>query len=183
MLPLAFPDPPLVAGGVVLRPWRDEDLEPAYRATQDPLIPRFTHVPPGQTLAQLRVFIHGLDHARAHGEELAFVIADAATDELLGTASLLRLDWIAARAEIGYWLAPWGRGRGAATTATTLLADWALTSLPLHRIELRIDADNTGSLAVADRAGFVREGTLRAFEERGGRRPDVVVWSRLATDP
>ena len=179
---LAYPDPTLAAGGVVLRPWRDDDLEPAFRATQDPSIPRFTHVPEGQPLAQLRVFVHGLDAARARGEELGFVIADASTDELLGSASLLRIDWDAARAEVGYWLAPWGRGRGAATTATALLAGWALAALPLHRIELRIDADNPASLAVAERAGFVREGTLRSFEERKGRRPDVVMWSLLATD-
>lgn len=182
MSPLAFPDPPLTAGGIVLRPWREDDLEPAFAATQDPLIPQFTHVPPGQTLAQLRVFVHGLDTARAAGEELAFVVADADSDELLGTASLLRIGWDAGRAEIGYWLAPWARGRGAATLATQLISQWALQALPLRRIELRIDARNDGSLAVAERAGFVREGTLRAYEEVNGTVRDMVSWSLLASD-
>jgi RimJ/RimL family protein N-acetyltransferase len=129
------------------------------------------------------VFVHGLPKAAADGEQLTFVIADAQTDDLLGTIAVLRPSWEDARAEIGYWLAPWGRGRGAATTATRLLAHWALDALPIQRIELRIDADNAGSQAVAKRSGFTREGTLRSFEERKGSRVDVTVWSLLATDP
>lgn len=75
-----------------------------HEATQDPSIIRFTHVPEGQTLAQLRVFVHGLARAAADGDSLAFVIADAATDELLGTIAILRPSWEDRRAEVGYWL-------------------------------------------------------------------------------
>lgn len=180
---LTHPEPPLAGDGVVLRPWCDADLPRGYEATQDPSIVRFTHVPESQTLAQLRVFVHGLPRAAADGEQLPFVIADARTDDLLGTIAVLRPSWEDARAELGYWLAPWGRGRGAATIATRLLAHWALDALPLQRLELRIDADNPGSQAVALRAGFTQEGTLRSFEERKGKRVDVTVWSLLATDP
>lgn len=182
MSPLSYPDPHLAAGAIRLRPWRDADLEPAWDATQDPAILAFTHVPEGQTLAELRVFVHGLEQARARGEELGFVIADAATDALLGSASLLRIDWEHARAEVGYWVAPPARGRGVAATAARLLADWALAELPLKRIELRIDAANAASLGVARRAGFVDEGTLRSFEAREGKRSDVSMWSRLPGD-
>lgn len=179
---LTHPDPPLTGDGFALRPWADTDLERAFEALQDPSIPRFTHVPEDQTAAELRVFVHGLDQARASGQELAFVIADAATDDVLGSISLLRIDWDAARAEIGYWVAPWARRRGIAAGATRLLTDWVLATLPLVRVELRIDADNAGSLGVARRAGFTHEGTLRSFEVRKGRRMDVAVWSRLAAD-
>ncbi len=207
MPPLQYPDPPLAGGGIVLRPWADADLRPAWEATQDPAILAFTHVPDGQTLAELRVFVHGLDQAAARGEELGFVIAEAgaggggaggsasdagsgspnggrgsASGKLLGSASLLRIDWDDARAEVGYWVAPQARGRGAAPAAARLIADWALAALPLERIELRIDADNTASLSVARAAGFTEEGTLRSYESRKGKRPDVVVWSRLASD-
>lgn len=180
---LTHPDPPLAGDGVVLRQWRDADLPRGYEATQDPSIVRFTHVPESQTLAQLRVFVHGLPRGAADGEQLTFVIADSQTDDLLGTIAVLRPSWEDARAELGYWLAPWGRGRGAATTATRLLSRWALETLPLVRLELRIDADNPGSQAVAERAGFTREGTLRSVEVRKDRRVDVTVWSLLATDP
>lgn len=180
---LVHPDPPLAAAGIRLRPWSQDDLLRGHEATQDPSIIRFTHVPEGQSLAQLRVFVHGTAKAAADGDSLTFVIADDETDELLGTIAVLRPNWDDRRAELGYWLASWGRGRGAATTATQLLAHWALDTLPLDRLELRIDADNPRSHGVADRAGFTREGTLRSYETRKGRRVDVTVWSLLGTDP
>lgn len=43
------------------------------------------------------------------------VIADAGSDGFLGSIVLFNVR--AGRAEVGFWLAPWGRGRGAARDA------------------------------------------------------------------
>jgi RimJ/RimL family protein N-acetyltransferase len=50
------------------------------------------------------------------------------------------------------------------------------------RIELVTDPDNVASQRVAEKAGFVREGILRAYHEHRGRRVDVVMFSLLPTD-
>jgi RimJ/RimL family protein N-acetyltransferase len=83
---------------------------------------------------------------------------DPTSDEILGTASLLRLYPERQDAEIGYWLGPAGRGRGLARAATEALAAWAFDALGLARVHLLIDLDNDASLAVARRAGFTRIG-------------------------
>jgi hypothetical protein len=49
MTHLPFPDPPLADDPIRLRPWSDTDADATFRATQDPLIPRFTRVPERQT--------------------------------------------------------------------------------------------------------------------------------------
>jgi RimJ/RimL family protein N-acetyltransferase len=176
---LRFPDPELIDEVVRLRPWRETDVNPAHRATQDPLIPRFTSVPERQSEADVRRFFDGLEPARKEGERLTLAIADARTDEFLGAISLLRFDWSARRGEIGYWLAPWARGRGATTRAVRLLSRWALTELGLGRLALHTDTGNVASQRVAERSGFTREGVLRSFEMREGRRYDLVVFSLL----
>ncbi len=179
---LPWPDPPLADDVVRLRPWSDADVDAAHAATQDPLIPRFTRIPERQTKEQLRAFIADRDTQRLAGELLACVIADPASDALLGSVALLRFDWDEHRCEVGYWLAPQARGRGVATRAVALLARWALREIGIARVAITTDVDNVASQAVAERCGFIREGVLRAFQERNGRRFDVVMYSLLPHD-
>ena len=182
MTNLPFPGPELSDGVVRIRAWREADLPAAHAATQDALIPRFTYVPERQTEAQLREFFDSQEPAREAAEALALIIADAETDDLLGSIGLLRFDWPQRRGEIGYWVARGARGRGIATRAVRLLAPWALRELGLARLALLADVDNRASQRVAEQAGFTREGILRAYEERKGVRHDVVAYSLVPAD-
>lgn len=179
---LPLPDPPLQDDGIRLRPWTDSDVEPANRATQDPLIHRFTGVPETPTLEQTRAFFDAQPALRETGAELTLAVADRADDSFLGAISLLRFEREARRAEIGYWVAPWARGRGAATAAVRLLSHWALHELELARLALHTHPDNVASQRVAEHAGFTREGTLRAFDTRGEQPRDIVVFSLIRED-
>ena len=88
------------------------------------------------------------------------------------------------RAALSYWTFPAFRGRGFATRAVRLVTGWAFAHLEVARVELLIEPDNHASLAVARRAGFIREGVLRAHTSVGDRRADMVSWSRvLPSDP
>jgi RimJ/RimL family protein N-acetyltransferase len=59
-------------------------------------------------------------------------------------------------------LVPMARGRGVMTRSVGLLAGWGLHGLGLARIEILTHAHNHRSVAVAQRAGFRREGLLRS---------------------
>jgi RimJ/RimL family protein N-acetyltransferase len=69
-----------------------------------------------------------------------------------------------------------------AAEALALLSDWAFRELELERLELRITADNHGSIKVAERTAFIREGVLRSVHFKQGVRTDVAVYSRLASN-
>jgi RimJ/RimL family protein N-acetyltransferase len=182
MVALRLPDPQLCDDAVRLRAWCDADVPAARRATDDPLVLRFTRVAPGQTDEDLRRFISGHEPARIAGEALELAIADTACDAFLGAVSVMHFEWAHSRAEIGYYVVPDARGRGVATRAVGLLARWALRELGLARLALFTDPDNIASQRVAERCGFAREGLLRSFEERNGRRDDLVVFSLLPAD-
>ena len=64
-----------------------------------------------------------------------------------------------------------------------LICGFAFADLGLRRIELWIEPENRASLAVAEAAGFVREGLLRSFMVIAGERRDMLMYSRLADDP
>jgi RimJ/RimL family protein N-acetyltransferase len=179
---LHFPDPPLTDGVVLLRPWTEQDVPAATAAVQDPLIARHTRVRENQTEDQTRAFFDAQEPARRMGEAIALAIEDVATGAFSGTIGLQRFSWEEHRGDVGYWIARGARRRGFATRAVRLLAPWAIRELGLGRLALHTDVDNAASQAVAERAGFTREGVLRGFEERKGVRYDMVIFSLLPGD-
>ena len=81
-------------------------------------------------------------------------------------------------------VAPWARRRRVATRALVLLSRWALATLPLFRLQVTAAPDNVASQAVAERAGFRREGLLRSYADADikVRCRDRIMFSRLPTD-
>ncbi|WP_168207544.1 GNAT family N-acetyltransferase [Microlunatus elymi] len=108
---------------------------------------------------------------------VAFAITDADSGELVGCCGVD--DWTGEDvAQFGYWVAPEARGRGYATRAVVLLTRW-LFELGAARVFLTILAGNDGSVAVARRAGFVYEGTMRSHSVWHGERCDVMWFAAL----
>jgi len=138
-------------------------------------------VPHNYTERHAREFIGGTTTDLANGSELALAVVDA-DDRLLGALGISNFDWDDLKAEIGYWMAADARRRGIGARATRMLAEWALTSLGLERLELLAHPENEASQRLAERAGFTREGTLRRYRRRHGVREDLVMFSLLAED-
>jgi RimJ/RimL family protein N-acetyltransferase len=92
--------------------------------------------------------------------EFRFSIFEKRTGTFIGNCSLFRFDWTIPRGEIGYWCATNKVGHGYITEAVLALTEFAW-SLGLVRAEIRCDAKNLRSRAVAERAGFALEGVLK----------------------
>ena len=178
---LPSPEQPLTDGVVVLRGWRQTDAAQLVEACKDPEIPRWTAVPDPYTLEDASAWVRGDPlPLEPPGDRVSFAVADAEDDAhlLLGSIGIMRIER-GQSGEIGYWLAPWARGRGAMVRAVRLLAGWAWAEFRLRRIELVIAVDNLPSLAVAERAGFTREGVLRDYRQNKGVWRDHAMWSLL----
>ncbi|GAB3845953.1 GNAT family N-acetyltransferase [Dactylosporangium cerinum] len=181
MAALAFPDPPLTDGVVLLRPWRDDDAAQRYAGFADELCQRFSwsRVEP-VTEADVAGAYARDERARLAGESLNLAVADAARPERVwGAASVYDVAAAEQRAAVGYWVAPWARGRGVATRSLRLLAGWAFDVLAVQRLELTCGPDNAASARVAQRCGFVREGVLRSHIPFKGARRDTMIFSLL----
>ncbi|MFU8870503.1 GNAT family N-acetyltransferase [Micromonospora sp. SL4-19] len=162
----------IIEDGLLLRPWRAEDADAVHRACQDPDIQRWTTVPRPYLPEHALDFVSRRSQAAwADGTGAEFAVCDAATGELLASCGLVSIDRGLGSAEIGYWTAPWARGRGVAVRATRAVARWAFDVRKLRRLIWQAEIGNHASRLVALRAGFLIEGELRlATPAVGGRR-------------
>jgi RimJ/RimL family protein N-acetyltransferase len=177
-------------GTVTLRPWSREDARFMAEASADPAVRRYNGVHDRQGRPAPPLSIHEAEAAidqfllswRAFAATgtpsgVAFAMTDARSGELLGCCGVD--DWSEEDvAQIGYWLAADARGRGYATRSVVLLTRW-LFELGAARVFLTIVTGNGDSVAVARRAGFVHEGTMRAHGVWEGERCDVMWFAAL----
>ncbi|WP_407539467.1 GNAT family N-acetyltransferase [Deinococcus radiomollis] len=92
--------------------------------------------------------------------ELRFLIWDASGQELLGSTGFHALNWEIPKGEIGYWIHSAQAGKGYATEAVQALTQFGFETLGFRRIEIRCDALNEASAAVARRAGYAQDARL-----------------------
>jgi RimJ/RimL family protein N-acetyltransferase len=153
MDPIPLPDPPLADELIALAPFAESDLDALVNACNDPAIAAYTFIPAPYARADAELFVSGQAERRRAGEaiDLAIRSRDGA---LLGATGLRVFRPERESCEIGYWVAADTRGHGIAPRAVRMLADWALTSLPVTRIELTPDVENRASHRVAEKAGF-----------------------------
>lgn len=181
-------------GIVALRPWSPEDAWFMAQATADTDIRRYNGTldrfgypaPPmsasdaEQVIAEFTASWEAFSTTGTPGAGAAFAITDAISSDPLGCCGLD--DWSATDVvQFGYWLDPRARGRGFATRAATLLTRW-LFELGAARVVLKIVVGNDASAAVARRAGFVYEGTMRSQGVWQGERCDVMLFAALASE-
>jgi RimJ/RimL family protein N-acetyltransferase len=130
-------------------------------------------LPGGASLADCQALVGdwlaGWDNRRSfHGP--ALIITAAGEPALAGEIGLGgRGEGVV---ELAYGIAPDNRGRGYATGATRLTANWLLHELHASMVELRIDPGNAASQRVAAAAGFTPAGTVRSHVRATGETYD-----------
>ena len=170
----------LPVGELLLRPWRDDDVDAVWAATQDPLLRQWNDAG-SQSADDVRALL-GRRADWSAGDHASFAVVTG--DGLLGAVSLHSIDRGQGDAEIGYWTVAAARGRGVAGRAVAAVCGWAFPALQLDRIELFHAVENVASGRVAAKAGFTLEGRLRRSHRYGdGVRHDELLWSRLSDDP
>ena len=175
------PGTTLTIDELVLRPWRPADAPEVLAVCQDPEIARWVTIPQPFRPADADAFIETALTMWRDGTGAAFAIVDAATDRLLGAVTRFGPD--GHQATFGLWLAPEARGRGVGTRSLRLVADWTFATTAAIRLDTFIMVGNEASNRMVERAGFRREGVLRAWDlHHDGVPVDCVVFSRIRGD-
>jgi RimJ/RimL family protein N-acetyltransferase len=113
------------------------------------------------------------------GSGYSFAIADAVTDQAVGSIGLWTGNICTGRASTGYWVAPQYRRRGYVRAALHALTVWAGSLSDVKRLELFVEPWNAGSWRAAEACGYHREGLLRSWQQVGTDRKDMYVYSLI----
>lgn len=114
------------------------------------------------------------------GRVAQFIIVDKQSGQDVGTVYLRDIDRQNSHAEFGIYIGEADvRQHGLGTEATKLICAYGFETLGLHRIFLRVLADNPVAAHCYEKAGFHPEGILRQHAFDGERYHDVVLMGYL----
>jgi RimJ/RimL family protein N-acetyltransferase len=157
--------PALETERLLLRPFREADVEPLFALMQDRDVVRYVgerRIPTRQET--WRSVAGWIGHWALRGYGL-WAIEERASGELIGRTGLINpLDWPGP--EVGYLLGKRWWGHGYATEAARAAMDWGFDRIGFDRLISLIDPANLPSIAVADRLGE----TLRGDTDLWGNR-------------
>lgn len=159
--------PTLAGAGIVLRPLVVADAEALFAALSDPQVQRFRNDAPHAGITETQAYIQ---------TSLACGLAWAITEnggEALGRLAL-RLNGDSG--EFGIVLRRSAQRRGLALKALALAQAHAFTVIGLTQLRAEIDAENTASLRLFERAGFLQEAQRPGGRvSHLGRRDNVIL--------
>jgi len=169
------PLPALGTPGLVLRRMRRQDAPDWYAYLCDEAVTRHTSWQL-DGVADLETLIDTCLAGHATGP-VRLAIADVADGRLRGTIGFNDIAAAHGRAEIAYDLAPELWNRGIASNACAAVAQWALQSLGLRRVQATVLDSNPASCRVLERSGFRREGLLAHYRLVRGQPRDFWIYA------
>jgi RimJ/RimL family protein N-acetyltransferase len=144
---------------LLIRPFKDADLEPLFAYRNDPLIAKYQGWNIPYPRERALKWITNAD-ASVGGGRFKAALELESTGEMIGDISFERTKDDVQQAHIGYTLARKHWHQGYATEAMQRLLAYLFDELELHRIVAETDVLNEPSWCVLERLGFRREAHL-----------------------
>lgn len=117
----------------------------------------------------------------ATGQVVQYIIIDKADDKPVGSVYYRDISAHNRSAEYGIFIGEESaRGKGLGTETARLFTAFGFETLHLHRISLRVLADNMPARRSYEKAGFMQEGIFHDMELLDGEYRDVVFMARLS---
>ena len=175
------PEYPIRTQRLLLRPYQPGDTDAVYAYQRLPEVHRYLYTEP-RTRAEVEAIVAeraGLAVLTETGKAITLVAELAQTRELVGDCMLFWRSKEHEQGEVGYVFNPAYHGRGYATEAVGALLRLGFEGLGLHRIAGHLDARNTASARVLERAGLRREAHLVENEFVKGEWADELIYGIL----
>jgi ribosomal-protein-alanine N-acetyltransferase len=162
----------------LLRTWRMSDAEALVRHANNvnvarQLRDRFPHP---YTRAHASAFLHLATGGSDRPTNLALEVGGEAVG---GIGYVPGTDVERFSCEVGYWLGESYWGQGITTEALSLLTAYLFDTVNMLRAFALPFADNGASIRVLEKAGYHREGTLRASSVKFGEPRDQALFAKV----
>ncbi|MFE9703934.1 GNAT family N-acetyltransferase [Streptomyces sp. NPDC005930] len=153
--------PTLHTPRLCLRPFTGADLDHLFALHGDTRVMRYWDSPPWTERARAERFVAVCRRTADEGTGVRVAVDRVSDGAFVGWCGLVEWNPVYRSASLGYCFGEAMWGRGYATEAVRALLRWAFDTLDLNRVQAEADTRNLASARVLEKAGFVREGTLR----------------------
>jgi ribosomal-protein-alanine N-acetyltransferase len=154
------------------------DAPALFELASDSAVTRWFSWGPYTEPSQPEAYIASLPGKRERGELLDFLIVHREHGPI-GVTGLSELSARDRRATVGTWFGRDWWGSGANVESKALVAALAFDRLGIDRLTAWANTRNGRSQVALERAGFQREGVLRAWHRHGEQVHDVVVFGMV----
>jgi RimJ/RimL family protein N-acetyltransferase len=174
--------PFLVGPAVYLRGIERADMEgPLFQWGNDEETTRYLFM--GTRPNVLENLQEWYDEVRHSSGDIVMMAVDRETDAPIGFAGLHRIEWVSRTAEYRVFIGEAAfRGRHLGQQIGKLLVRYAFEKLNMNKVWLGVNSEHAAAIGSYERAGFVREGTLREEIYRNSRYYDAVRMSILRSE-
>ncbi len=141
---------------ILLRRPLEEDIPAIYSAVQESMPDLHPWMDWATEFYSLQSTKNWFDHTCAgwaHATAFHFIIADISNTTLLGILSIDGINEKEKSCNLGYWVRTKQRGKGIASQAIRLSAEFAINFLGMDRAEIMIASPNTASQRAAIKSG------------------------------
>ena len=115
------------------------------------------------------------------GKAIQMMICEKDGYKPIGSVYIRDIDTVHHKGEYGIFIGEESkRGHGIGTAAAKLMLEYAFLELHLHRVYLRVLADNLQAIASYEKSGFVKEAYLKDDVYLDGRYCDIILMAVLA---
>ncbi|MCM1192593.1 MAG: GNAT family N-acetyltransferase [Butyrivibrio sp.] len=117
------------------------------------------------------------------GRAVQMIICDLSSEQPLGSVYIRDVDRVHNKAEYGMFIGvPEARGRGIGTASVRLMLRYCFEEAGLHRVYMRVLAENRQSFRSCEKGGFVQEGYLRDDVCIDGEYHDIIWMAAVKHD-
>lgn len=162
---------------VLLREIREKDIWILHRWINDPQIIQHTNTFRPISEMEQRQWLANTEYFQKNH---VFGICLEQDDKLIGTCGLYDIDNVSRKAELRMKICETAyRGQGLGAESLKQLLDFGFKDANLHKIWLRVMADNEPAIKLYLNGGFQQEGVLRHDMFIKGEYQDLIVMSIL----
>jgi len=143
---------------LILRTWKQEDIDPYFRINQDPKVIEFLRGP--LTLDEVNAFVSNVNNQQEKYGYTLWAVEVKQTGTFIGFIGLNYTNWeshFTPAVEIGWRLDSKSWGQGYATEGAKAALDFAFNKMNLQEIVSFTVPDNKRSIQVMERIGLKRD--------------------------
>ena len=183
MLNLSFKPFPLIeTERLRLRKISRKDVNEIFFLRSDKRVLHYLDKAPAKTKKDAYDFIKIVHNAEKNADGITWGITLKNIEKIIGTIGFWRMQKEHYRAEIGYILHPDYWGKGITQEAIAVVIKYGFEVMKLHSIEANVNPDNTASIRLLEKNGFVREAYFKENYYFDGKFLDSAIYSLIISD-